>query len=70
MQRVLAVTNLAQISQGVYYCQLLMSQLELMKASVDDLLDLEMLRSGHFNIQRSPFNVFDAVEHIYRIFAP
>ena len=52
MQKVAEASISAQIRQGIYYCQLLMSQLELMKTHVDDLLDLRMLKSGEFTILR------------------
>ncbi len=46
------------------YCTLIMSQLTIMKAFVNDLLDQRQLREGVFSLDMSPFNPMREIENV------
>ena len=60
--------NLAELPKCIQYCELMMSQLEFVQSFVNDLLDLQMLDSGKFNLNMEPFDIQSVIKLMFSIF--
>ena len=59
-----------QFSQAKNFCNLMMQQLNFCQTFVDDLLDLQKMRTGALEIVNEVFDPNEVLELIQGIFAP
>ena len=57
-----------RIPKTIYYCKMMMSQLNFMQTFVDDLLDLRAMRDGIFSLTKEVFDAQKTFELVLDVF--